>query len=313
MAQIWFSRLKRFFERRGRFRGRLASSPTLTSLDHPDRYMHGVGQQPYVSFLANDYDIPQLCTQQRDQNLTLNPANPYAQAPKSPPPAPVSLEHPQQQDQHEDQNEGIIRPCQPLLPHTSASYSGLPYPILQLQPPRIRITAPSTSTSPQPPSISPIASPTLPTPPSPQTQNPQLQARNPTPTKPPTGPPTLPRQRYHPTRPAPRPPTRSRLSLLKPHSHRTPPHIIPEDLNPSPIPPASHWTRISRRTRRDTESSWRDSTVSAMEEGVGAGGRMGYGVREGKGGLCISRPVPGSFEHVDGAFLRGEGRAGWEW
>jgi hypothetical protein len=50
-----------------------------------------------------------------------------------------------------------------------------------------------------------------------------------------------------------------------------------------------------------TERSWRDSTISALE-------RVGFeGDKEEKKGdrdsLVISKPVDGSFRHVDGAFV----------
>jgi hypothetical protein len=48
---------------------------------------------------------------------------------------------------------------------------------------------------------------------------------------------------------------------------------------------------------RDTQRSWRDSTMSALDKVV---------VEEGpklSSGLQISAPVEGSFKHVDGAFV----------
>ncbi|KAF2852319.1 hypothetical protein T440DRAFT_39884 [Plenodomus tracheiphilus IPT5] len=332
MAQAWIAMFKRFFERRGKFKARRASSPALTSLDHPENFSpHSVGQQHNDSFVVSGYEVTYPRPHSRDQSPILDSTDPYAQALKSPPP-PVPLKITQHQDQHNEGNEKNARPCKPLLPHTSSGCSGLQSPILLPQPPTIHITCPSTTTSPYPADVSPLLSPILPNLPTLPTRNlPQAppQIQTPTPTKLPTGPPTLPRQRYHPTRPAPRPPGPPRLSSLQ-YSSRG------HEADVSPISTSLHWSCISCGIR-ETERSWRDSTMSALEDVVlgveapragdggwrrGSRGDCGKEVRDvhvgngRKGPLCISSPVPGSFAHVDGAFLRdgmGDGVGGRLW
>lgn len=95
------------------------------------------------------------------------------------------------------------------------------------------------------------------------------------------------------------PPVSSRQLLLSPSLSR---HFSTPSRNrqfhpsrPAPLPP-------SRR------SSWRNSTISALEKVVASVEVSGDEdpKREFRSGLRISRPLPGSFEHVDGAFLTGD-------
>lgn len=56
-----------------------------------------------------------------------------------------------------------------------------------------------------------------------------------------------------------------------------------------------------------TERSWRDSKISALDNVITEEHEKGTDgeevQRESVKGLRISSPVPGSFEHVDGAFI----------
>jgi hypothetical protein len=63
----------------------------------------------------------------------------------------------------------------------------------------------------------------------------------------------------------------------------------------------------SCETRGVERSSWRDSTISALEKAVRySGSDDGVHVRLGnRDELRISAPIQGTFEHVDGAFVFG--------
>ncbi|KAH9877470.1 hypothetical protein IAQ61_002837 [Plenodomus lingam] len=318
MAQTCIARFKRFLQRRAKFRARRASSPALTSLDHPEKYgMHGVDQQSLGSLVVDGYDGSRPLNRSSRLNSTeayarmiTSPASrpPLSSVDTSPPP------HPLNHSYH-----------QVLLPDTCPSQSNLASPI---PPPRNLRTAPSpsitittqpstTSTSLLISPISPIPPPLLSRPLPPRKSRRTGQPR--TPGKLPTSPPTLPRQRFHPTRPAPGPPGYGRGMQHGPFKEQEGDDDVPGIDNGSKTPttiPHVTWSCMRRSPhkspRRSHQNSNSTTSITANPPNKQAHPQKTRRSDKRKSGPCtaaknppfyISAPIPGSVVHVDGAFM----------
>lgn len=268
MISGWIALLKRMLKRKGNYWWRSSSPKSSLSAHLPTPSQSSIHQelQTTTSIESLRTTTPSPEMSERSGSPPGSPPPPVP--PKSPPP-PV----PQRPRLHKP-----MRPCQPLLPHTSSEFSGLASSCALPNPPTIHITSPTPSpTSPDPASYPHISA----------HQHSLFRSS----------------KCYHPSRPAPVPPGVSRRSTLSPTQSCTSGSATPISANPA----------LSRATCRTHHSgrSWRESTISALdrvivEEGGTNGTLDGTKSEQWKEDeeLSIGSPVTESFRHIDGASVQ---------
>ncbi|KAI1519453.1 hypothetical protein Ptr86124_002581 [Pyrenophora tritici-repentis] len=285
MAQAWldlFKRLPSLFQTYQPL-GRRPQTPELTTFENPDKYsLPSPAERRHGSRFVEGLDIVPSSSESHESREQIPPplrSPPPPSPPDSPPPPIPTLQR---------ENFKAVRPYQPvLLVASSASETsniasaGFTSSNVLPSPPAIHITSPTGATT------SSLKFNTL-------TFSHAHTSMSPT-------------RLFHPTRSAPMPPLRT--SSVKTSSLAS---------SSAPSTSTSIFSTTSWRTK-ETERSWRDSTISALgrvsiAEGADGDDAGVYSdhrrvVREGDLPTTttktnISGPMPGTFQHLDGAFVQ---------
>ena len=270
MAQAWLDLLKRLPSLYQTYQplGRRPQTPELTTFENPDKYsLPSPAERRHGSCFVEGLEVVSPSSGSHEAQEQIPPplkSPPPPSPPDSPPPPIPALQR---------LGYKAVRTYQPPLPVTTpasegsntASASFAASSVLSSTP-AIHITSPTGATT------SPLKF-NKPTSPYPHTD-------------------ILSTRLFHASRPAPMPPLK--ISSMKASSSTS---------SSASSTPTSIFSTVSRRTK-ERERSWRDSTIFALDRVSIAGGDYEGGnkdhLRMAK--TSISGPVPGTFQHVDGAF-----------
>ncbi|KAK1911571.1 hypothetical protein P3342_012873 [Pyrenophora teres f. teres] len=283
MAQAWldlFKRLPSFYQAYQPL-GRRPQTPELTTFENPDKYsLPSPAERRHGSRFVEGLEIVPSSSGSYEAREQIPPPL------RSPPPHSPADSPPPPVPTLQRENSKAVRPYQPVLANSAsetcntASASFASSNVLS-SPPAIHITSPTGATT--------------------------SSLKFNTPTSPYTHTSIPPTRLFHPTRPAPMPPLRT--SSVKTCSLAS---------SSAPSTPTSIFSKTSWATK-ETERSWRDSTISALGRVSIAEGADGddVGVHRDhrrvvrKGDLhttitkaSISGPLPETFQHLDGAFVK---------